>query len=462
MASRRPRMKPAAILKPRRVQSTNQQNVDSIEDSLKSDTNESEIEKIDAKNEIRELIEIPESKSSRLDDALKVTSESASPVKKSWNVSSQIPRPFRRIMNPAVNMVGRRNLYNQMSPVHGKSPIHMKSPAHMRSPAYSYMFENNLAASPKKIEEKPNSSPKIGASANHDDEVFSPIPDHEDCFKSPSNYSRKPETSNSPYTDGFSDECGKSPSYISNFKVRQRIRPTPCFNRRNSIHGTQSESDEETTRRQRNSSISSTHSAISSYQTSQRNYFGVNRSNSRIRTESMSSNVSDANYLHGDHAGKSKRSHRSEEFQRMANAKRMLHQQMNGQLPDKSRLTMFDMIYYNPVTNPMSKPAVKSESKERIGDTSSVSSIRTIISRDMSVKSEPQVKAENNDSNQEAMPVPQLKLGPNGEIVLDEKSLVIETTGNKEAREMLAKSDIIYDDEFSGSKWKQFCIKFTN
>lgn len=51
------------------------------------------------------------------------------------------------------------------------------------------------------------------------------------------------------------------------------------------------------------------------------------------------------------------------------------------------------------------------------------------------------------------MPVPQLKLGPNGEIVLDEKSLVIETTGDKEARETLANADIVYDDEFSGSEF---------
>lgn len=51
------------------------------------------------------------------------------------------------------------------------------------------------------------------------------------------------------------------------------------------------------------------------------------------------------------------------------------------------------------------------------------------------------------------MPVPQLKLGPNGEIMLDEKSLVIETTGDKEARETLANADIVYDDEYSGSKY---------
>lgn len=56
------------------------------------------------------------------------------------------------------------------------------------------------------------------------------------------------------------------------------------------------------------------------------------------------------------------------------------------------------------------------------------------------------------------MPVPQLKLGPNGEIILDEQSLVIETTRGKEAREALANSSLIYDDEFSGSKRNSFDI----
>lgn len=44
------------------------------------------------------------------------------------------------------------------------------------------------------------------------------------------------------------------------------------------------------------------------------------------------------------------------------------------------------------------------------------------------------------------MPVPQLKLGPNGEMILDEKSLTIEMTGEREARERIANTDIIYDD----------------
>lgn len=108
------------------------------------------------------------------------------------------------------------------------------------------------------------------------------------------------------------------------------------------------------------------------------------------------------------------------------------------------------------MTNPMSKPAGKGD---KSSDTASMSSTRTNQSRSSgSVKSEASsttgpVKAEHTDPVTEPMPVPQLKLGANGEIVLDEKSLVIETTTDKEAREILASTEVVYDDEFSGSKF---------
>lgn len=175
---------------------------------------------------------------------------------------------------------------------------------------------------------------------------------------------------------------------------------------------------------------------------------------SRVRTESYSSSISDVPL------SKNKRSHRSEEYQRVANAKREFNQRLNGKPPDKSRLTMYDLIYYNPLTNPMSKPAAKGDKNS---DTASVSSAKTNLSK-KSVTSNGSVKSETSSSSDRVKteksenvdsitgPVPQLKLDANGEIILDEKSLVIETTGDKEAREILANSDVVYDDEFSGSK----------
>lgn len=107
------------------------------------------------------------------------------------------------------------------------------------------------------------------------------------------------------------------------------------------------------------------------------------------------------------------------------------------------------MIYYNPQSNPLKNPAKANDVKDRRSSSaSSVHSAHSIASI-RSIKSEAKTS---DDSIETEMPVPQLKLGPNGEIVLDEKSLVIETTGDKEARETLAHADIVYDDEFSGCK----------
>lgn len=150
---------------------------------------------------------------------------------------------------------------------------------------------------------------------------------------------------------------------------------------------------------------------------------------------------------------KQKRVMKSDELQRMPTKKREFSQKLTGKPLDKSRLTMYDYIHYNPTTNPMRKSGMKNEYRS---DAGSVASMRTTYSRN-SVKSELSVKAERSEVPVEQnMPVPQLKLGPNNEIVIDEKSLVIETTGDKEAREALANSDVVYDDEFSGSKFFSF------
>lgn len=235
----------------------------------------------------------------------------------------------------------------------------------------------------------------------------------------------------------------------------RRIRPTPCFaTRRNSVQGTSStgglETEEIEHRRPRLHSTSSNHSGINSGATPQyqRMFSAPGRTPTRVRTESVSSSVSD---IRDYTPAKMKRSHRSEEYQRVANAKREFNLKLNGKPPDRSSLTMYDLIYYNPLSNPMTKPAGKGD---KTNDSASLSSSKTRKSL-TSLKSEPAprrppVKSEK--PTVEPMPVPQLKLGANGEIVLDEKSLVIETTGDKVAREVLANSEIIYDDEFSGSE----------
>lgn len=50
-----------------------------------------------------------------------------------------------------------------------------------------------------------------------------------------------------------------------------------------------------------------------------------------------------------------------------------------------------------------------------------------------------------------AMPVPQVKVGPDGQLILDEQSLVIENTGVKESREVIANQAVIFEDNDFGN-----------
>lgn len=59
------------------------------------------------------------------------------------------------------------------------------------------------------------------------------------------------------------------------------------------------------------------------------------------------------------------------------------------------------------------------------------------------------VEEEADEPEEEAMPVPQVKIGENGELILDEQSLVIETTESRKPRE-LTTTAINYDDLDTG------------
>lgn len=55
------------------------------------------------------------------------------------------------------------------------------------------------------------------------------------------------------------------------------------------------------------------------------------------------------------------------------------------------------------------------------------------------------------DPDEGGMPAPQVKIGPDGELILDEQSLVIERTSVIKQREALARTDAVIDDNIYGS-----------
>ncbi|KAK9309855.1 hypothetical protein QLX08_000659 [Tetragonisca angustula] len=129
----------------------------------------------------------------------------------------------------------------------------------------------------------------------------------------------------------------------------------------------------------------------------------------------------------------------SESARKLAEARREFHLKHENKTPDRSKLTMYDLIYYNPVTNPMKK------SKE--------SAIPRKIIECQS--EEVQEEEEEEDDPSSTMPVPQVKVGPNGQLIIDEQSLVIEQTNAKRNRKVLAKEAIIDDDNNGSGFYKK-------
>ncbi|KOC65402.1 Transcription factor TFIIIB component B'' like protein [Habropoda laboriosa] len=130
----------------------------------------------------------------------------------------------------------------------------------------------------------------------------------------------------------------------------------------------------------------------------------------------------------------------SESARKLAEARKEFQLKHENKTPDRSKLTMYDLIYYNPVTNPMKK------SKE-----STVTTRKTIEY----LPEEFQEEEENEDDPSSAMPVPQVKVGPNGQLIIDEQSLVIEQTNAKKSREVLSKEAIIDDDNSGNGFYKK-------
>ncbi|XP_052895127.1 transcription factor TFIIIB component B'' homolog [Anopheles moucheti] len=179
----------------------------------------------------------------------------------------------------------------------------------------------------------------------------------------------------------------------------------------------------------------------------------------RNRTESLTSNKSlpegvTVNKVTRKLATKQEESQRTQE-----NKKEIRKRLTNIENVNKQNLTMFDMIYYNPINNPMTPPALSKrgslenipksvDSRERDGERS------RSVSKSRSPTPAPSGSMPAPATQKPLAPVqltPQLKLGPNGEMILDEASLVIENEREKEMRETLANTDIVYQDEYSGN-----------
>ncbi|KAL0102591.1 hypothetical protein PUN28_018117 [Cardiocondyla obscurior] len=125
----------------------------------------------------------------------------------------------------------------------------------------------------------------------------------------------------------------------------------------------------------------------------------------------------------------------SESARKLAEARREFLLKHENRTPDRSQLKMYDLIYYNPVTNPMKKISVE----------------RKQVTTPQPVE----ITEEEEEDDPSAMPTPQVKVGPDGQLIIDEQSLVIEQTDAKKDGEILATEATVEDDNSHGGFYKK-------
>lgn len=120
----------------------------------------------------------------------------------------------------------------------------------------------------------------------------------------------------------------------------------------------------------------------------------------------------------------------------IANKKRRLKKKALSQPLDSSQMTMSDLIYYNPSTNPMKHKSDDSIADPVFNDDNDTDAIEN----NDSVDSQSQGKTDRLPDRENR--APQVSIGPDGKIILNEDSLVIEASSERyELADVIDESD---------------------
>ncbi|VVC41203.1 Homeobox domain-like,SANT domain,SANT/Myb domain [Cinara cedri] len=117
-----------------------------------------------------------------------------------------------------------------------------------------------------------------------------------------------------------------------------------------------------------------------------------------------------------------------------------LSNKFKGKDVDKTLLTMQDLIYYNPVSNPILRET-KIELKEEDDPDNDLLPIKTDQDQKSSVPKN--------------CITPCIKVGADGKIIIDQETLTLNETGLEEKREELAKSKVIEESTFRSFSYKR-------
>lgn len=111
-------------------------------------------------------------------------------------------------------------------------------------------------------------------------------------------------------------------------------------------------------------------------------------------------------------------------------------------VPERGSLTMFDLIYYNPEYG--QRMSVEDKEAENVDDPENDNQQVPNTTVEIPV-AEPATPERSLIAEDEAIAVPQVKVGLNGEIILDESSLQLETTEQKKAKDFLQQSPVVFE-----------------
>jgi len=123
-------------------------------------------------------------------------------------------------------------------------------------------------------------------------------------------------------------------------------------------------------------------------------------------------------------------------------------------VPDRGNMTMFDLIYYNPEYG--QRMSVEDDDEKEVDnpdDPNSNDNQKVPDSLDDSVTPSEPTTPDRASPEEDSLPVPQVKVGVNGEIIIDEASLQLETTEQKKAKDLLQNSPVVFENNKTSTNY---------
>jgi len=122
-------------------------------------------------------------------------------------------------------------------------------------------------------------------------------------------------------------------------------------------------------------------------------------------------------------------------------------------VPDRGSMTMFDLIYYNPEYG--QRMSVEEKDEDNVDNPDDpMDDNQQVPNRAEEVpEAEPATPERAAVAEEDSHPVPQVKVGTNGEIILDESSLQIQTNDQKKAKDLLQKSPVVFESNRTSTNY---------